>query len=347
MKKFYLIFFNIVFIQSLWAQDPQFTQFYAAPLYHNPAFTGSGYAPRVMMNYRNQWPSLNANFITTMFAIDHYIERANSGIGLMLVNDKQGYNLTNTEIRLLYSYELRINKDNGIRFGLNGGYGFRGLQPGGLIFGDQLNNNGFTGNASQDPISKRDKIQTVNSLDVGGGILYFNPKFFVGASANHITQPELSFLKEPVTNEIPRLPRLFMVHGGYNISLEHLLTSSNYEREFTITPTFLYKQQGQFAQLDMGGYVTYTPFTVGLQYRGIPLGGVFTKFPNQDAISGMIGFRQDNFSFGYSYDLTISGLGAASGGSHEISIAYQLEPMESFRKPKYRSRKKILKCPKF
>ena len=331
---------------SLRAQDPQFTQFYAAPLYHNPAFTGSAYAPRVMFNYRNQWPSLNANFITNMVSVDYFIEAAHSGIGLMMLSDKQGYNLTNNEVRLMYSYELKINPNNGVRFGLNGGYSYRGLDPGGLIFGDQLSNNGLTGDPSQDPLADPLKIQNIENLDVGSGILYFNPNYFLGFSVNHITEPEMSFLKDPV-GEVPRLPRLIMVNGGFNIDLSHLVNSWNYEREFLITPTFLYKQQGQFAQLDMGTYLTYSPFTIGLQYRGIPLSKVINKFPNQDAISGMIGLRYDSFSFGYSYDLTISGLGMQSGGSHEISIAYQFPMPESDRKVKDKFKKKALRCPKF
>lgn len=43
------------------AQDPEFTQFYAAPVYTNPAMAGTGSCNgggRVVLNYRNQWPSL-------------------------------------------------------------------------------------------------------------------------------------------------------------------------------------------------------------------------------------------------------------------------------------------------
>ncbi len=332
--------------QAVMGQDPQFTQFYAAPMYHNPAFTGSGYAPRLMMNYRNQWPSLNANFVTSMFSLDHYIDRFNSGIGVMLLSDKQGYNLSNTEVRLLYSYEMKIDRNNGLRFGLNGGYAFRGLQPGGLVFGDQLEENGtIRPGGTQDPVVNSN-LQSVNNLDVGAGLLYFNPKYFLGASMNHLTEPRLSFFKEPA-GTIPALPRLLVVHGGYNVDLSHLITDSYSEQEFTITPTFLYKKQGPYSQLDVGAYVTYSPLTVGLQYRGIPLTKAFNNFPNQDALSGVIGVRYENFSFGYSYDLTVSGLGARSGGSHEITIAYQLPQMEIERNPRNKVRRKALACPKF
>lgn len=347
MKKLLIVILILFAFQNLKAQDPQFTQFYAAPMYHNPAFTGSGYAPRVMFNYRNQWPSLNANFITSMFSFDYFFESAQSGVGIMALNDNQGYHLVNNEVRLLYSYELKLNPNHGLRLGLNGGYSYRGINPSGLIFGDQLGTNGEIENPTFDPLGKSGVLQDINSLDVGSGILYFNPVFYFGASVNHLTEPKMSYNPDVVPGLESKLPMLIMVNGGYNLDLSHLVDHSREEREFVITPTFLYKQQGQFAQLDLGAYVTYSPLTIGLQYRGIPVSKVVTKFPNQDAISGMIGFRYDNFSFGYSYDLTISGLGAVSGGSHEISVAYQFPTYESDRPIKDKYRKKALRCPKF
>ncbi len=76
---------TLLFGLTIWvtqAQDPQFSQFYANPLYLNPAFAGGALAPRVMMNYRNQWPGLAANYVTTSFAVDHYFANANSIIAL-------------------------------------------------------------------------------------------------------------------------------------------------------------------------------------------------------------------------------------------------------------------------
>ena len=57
-------------------QDPQYSQFYAAPLYLNPAFAGSAMAPRVNFNHRNQWPSLSANFCY-FIAFGRYVSRKN------------------------------------------------------------------------------------------------------------------------------------------------------------------------------------------------------------------------------------------------------------------------------
>ena len=41
--------------ENAFAQDPSFTQFYANPLYLNPAFAGTARCPRLNLNYRNQW----------------------------------------------------------------------------------------------------------------------------------------------------------------------------------------------------------------------------------------------------------------------------------------------------
>src|SRR6201990_763912 len=82
----------LILISVTWvtAQDPQFSQFYAAPLYLNPAFTGSTNQTRVGLNYRNQWPSIDANFTTMSVYADHFMEDINSGIGLIINRDVEG-----------------------------------------------------------------------------------------------------------------------------------------------------------------------------------------------------------------------------------------------------------------
>ncbi len=137
-----IVLFNIIIISTLgniYSQDPEFTQFYANPLYLNPAFSGSVRCPRIALNYRNQWPSLSANYVTTSFSYDQQIEGIYGGLGLLVTNDKAGEaTLRTSTINLIYSYQLKVNRKFSVRFGLQAGYFQRSLDWNKLSFGDML-----------------------------------------------------------------------------------------------------------------------------------------------------------------------------------------------------------------
>src|SRR3954471_14488121 len=82
--------FILVTTQTVTAQDPQFSQFYAAPLYLNPAFAGSTGQARAGLNYRNQCPAIDANFTTMSAFFDYYIEDKKSGVGMIMTRDVEG-----------------------------------------------------------------------------------------------------------------------------------------------------------------------------------------------------------------------------------------------------------------
>ena len=62
MKRYILTLAGILGLMQSYAQDLHFSQFYAAPLYLNPAFAGTAGGPRFILNYRNQWPGINNAF---------------------------------------------------------------------------------------------------------------------------------------------------------------------------------------------------------------------------------------------------------------------------------------------
>jgi type IX secretion system PorP/SprF family membrane protein len=355
MKKLYLgsILLSLVCLNSM-AQDAQFSQFYAAPMYQNPAFAGSAYAPRLIANYRNQWPSINANFVTSAFSVDHYIEKLNSGIGVMVVNDSQGPGrLKSTEMSGIYSYQIQLGEENFLRLGAQGTYSNKSLDYLGLTFGDQYTNRGLTGNASNDPFANKNNISPITFVDYSGGALFYNSKTWLGVTMHHINRPTYTFLNTGAASPIAGcptgdcLPRKLSVSGGLKIPLDNPYSNAaNIGKEFSVSPAFLYKRQGKFDQLDLGFYATYSALTAGLWYRGIPIKKKNITRTNHDAFVFLLGYRQDSFSIGYSYDITISSLGFATGGSHEISIAYQLEPFERSNQRKSRN-KKELSCPKY
>ena len=61
-EKYFLILIIIILsIEGLKGQDPHFSQYYANPLYLNPALAGSQICPRLAFNFRSQWPSITGN----------------------------------------------------------------------------------------------------------------------------------------------------------------------------------------------------------------------------------------------------------------------------------------------
>lgn len=59
-------------------------------------------------------------------------------------------------------------------------------------------------------------------------------------------------------------------------------------------------------------------------YRGLPIIKQYLpNLQNNEAIIALVGWKFDNVSIGYSYDMTVSRLAAArSGGVHELNITY-------------------------
>lgn len=343
MSKQYALLILIVAMSRLaLAQDPQFTQFYAAPQYLNPAFAGSALAPRITVNYRNQWPAIT-NYVTSMVGVDHYIDKVNSGVGLLLINDNQGQgNIRSTEIALQYAYQFQVSESSFVRLGLQGSYVNRNINYFGLTFGDQYTDRGFIqGSVSPDAGllggSPRNKY-----LDFSTGGLFYSDWFWVGASAHHINRPNQDF----VVSDNNRLPIKGSIHAGLRIPLAgYTGLADEQDREISFSPVILYKFQGKYDQLDLGAYLTYSPFTVGAYYRGIPFKKYNQTINNHDAVALLAGYRIDKFSIGYSYDATISTLGN-SGGSHELSLSYIFDKPEGRRGgPKKRNR--ALPCPKF
>jgi type IX secretion system PorP/SprF family membrane protein len=287
-----------------------------------------------------------------LITFDHYIEKYNSGIGFSVLDDKQGSNrIKNTEFSLSYAYQQQIAESSFIRFGIQGTRANKSYDLNGLVFGDQITSGGITNPTSYDPL----KTSKGNAayIDFNSGALLYSPKGFLGVSVSHLVKSKIEYQSTtPNTLDCTTgdcLPSKISINGGWNINLDNPYgNAANADKEFTLTPSFLYKKQGKFSQLDLGAYVTYSPLTFGLFYRGIPIKKKETTRYNHDSIIALAGYRLDNFSFGYSYDLTVSGLGIQTGGSHEISIAYQFEAFESERTSPYKKRlKKQLSCPKF
>lgn len=322
-----------------YAQDVQFSQFYAAPLYLNPAFTGSSERGRAGLNFRRQWPAFNHSFTTVSAFTDYHMKNLNSGVGLIVNQHQEDFlGFQSTEVGFLYAYKLKVAENLVLRAGAQGSLFSKNVNFEDLIFGDQIDIvNGQALGASGEVLNV-DANSTFLSLS--SGLLLYTNDFWFGASVHHINQPNQSFM-----DQNSPLKRKYSFHIGYKFDLAsgNRLRSLSYqfqERSFTLAAN--YKRQGGFSQFDFGAQLYLQPLVFGLSYRGLPFSPLENLF-NSDALITLVGVElNQNVSMAYSYDFTISKLANASGGAHEISLTFR------FGKVSRRSRRDtILPCFKY
>lgn len=342
----YVVFIGAVglfFSRAAYAQDPQYSQYYAAPLYLNPAFAGSELTGRIGFNYRNQWPSIETQFTTFSAYYDTYLNDYNSGVGVLVTQDTEGAaKLRSTSISGIYSYELKIGDNAYFRPGFQATYIRREIGfYDNLVFANQIDPRDPFG-----PLLPGTDIpglgDPVNMLSLTFGGLFFTEDFWIGASAHHVNKPNQSF----IDGDSP-LPTKLSLHAGYRISLGNGGMRQDFthmRRQRYITPTVNYKRQGPFEQLDVGAYFYVEPIVFGVWYRGLPYKRVEEQ-SNRDAIVMMVGLNLlSGLNVGYSFDYTVSQLGIQSGGAHELSLSWTL-PNNHQGEP--RRRDTLLPCPKF
>ncbi len=311
----YLRFISILtFVLVLWgnvrAQDPAFSQFYADPLYLNPALAGATECGRLNLNYRNQWPALGNAFITYSVSYDQNIESINSGFGVLIMSDRQGDGaLTRSGASLFYSYKLKVSDPITISFGVEGSFFQEHLDWQKLKFADQFNieTKDFDLPTSETPPSKN-SIATPDFS--AGAVMNYYDEWFAGVAVSHLTQPDISFYDNTNSN----LPMKYTVHGGVNVNLSKGMLGNFTENDYLLQVNLLYLQQESFNQLNAGLYINKYPFVLGGWFRH--------NFSNPDAAIVLVGVTWNNLRFGYSYDFTVSKVGGSSGGAHEISFSW-------------------------
>jgi len=335
------IFYHVIIIKTImllgifvgtisigFSQDPQFSQFYAASMYLNPAFTGNTIQHRLMGIYRNQWPSVGKAFVSSSFSYDQNLTDLNSGLGIIFTQDKAGTGgLRYTNIGGLYAYYFQINKKLMARFGTKFSYTFRNYDLSKLRFNDQI----ITGS----PATIESLEQGVSYPDFAGGGLLYSEKFWVGIAFDHLNQPNQSFIYENTP-----LPIKSSLHGGYKFIIDERDAQEEHGKSVTVAAN--YKAQEKWDQIDLGAYFNRNPFTLGIWYRGIPIFKRYKAgYSNNDAIILLLGVQSKRMKIGYAYDITISKINNNTGGSHEIAIIYEYD------KKKRKKKRFFVPCAKF
>lgn len=290
------------------AQDPHFSQFYASPLYLNPALTGTADEGRMLFNYRAQWVSLPGEFASYTVSYDHNFHHSGSNLGVLASFDKAGSaGVRSINLGLLYAYTLKVGDQAAVNVGMQAAYGNRTLNYLQLVFGDQLSALGVINQDSQENFADL----SLHYFDLSAGAVFYTPQFWFGVSAAHLNQPRYG-----LGTRADFLPMRISAQMGYKIYFDSYGPD---DQAFSLHPMVYYARQGDMQQLDLAANLSLSPVLMGLGYRGVPIGG---QGWSAAVITG--GFRYQDFAFLYSYDFPVGRLARATGGAHELTLRLDL-----------------------
>ena len=285
-----LIFFALLLRGSiLFAQDPIFSQFYAAPLQLNPAFAGTAQAPFIAANYRMQYPSFVSGAAYSTFAIsyDQSLNQSNSSIGISVMTDDAGQGIfKKTYASAIYSYKVNIREDIQAKIGVEAGLIQSALNWDKLVFYDQLDpiTGGLNPDGTPRPTAELRPTELNKSLfDLSTGFLINAKNFYAGVSAKHIATPNEGFVNANQNLRVG-LPIRWSLHGGYEITLRE---GNRRRAKSFVTPSLLVVKQSDFLQVVGGAYAGFGSLFTGLWYRQTP--------SNSESVIFTVGFRQEYF----------------------------------------------------
>jgi len=307
------VLLQLVIVSRLQAQvDPHFSQYYAYPLWLNPALTGviDGDS-RLTANYKSQWQSISNAYQTAALSGD-FRATDKVGVGFNVIDQKAGsagYNYLAAYGSFGYGISLNGDGTQHLHFGLQAGFINRNFDVGKLEFDDQYNP--LTGFDPSIPSNEYFSTTSATIFDAGTGIYYFSndqsssTNAFGGVSLFHITQPKDQFATDGLDNT---LPMRLTIHGGLRIITSDFLS---------LTPHFIYIMQQKAQEKDI---VLYSEMAAD-ENNSFILGGMY-RFG--DAAIADIGYHSDSMTVGLSYDFNVSQLHSITKtqGGLEISLSY-------------------------
>jgi len=315
---------------EVFGQDPHFSQFYANPMYLNPSFAGTAICPRLVMNYRNQWPSIPGSFVTYNASFDQYYKKIYGGLAVMAMSDRQGEGaLTTQSLAGIYSVRIELSREVILNSGFQARMVNKSIDWDKLTFGDMIDaRDGFIFPTQELP------GRIVHSYaDFGWGFVIYSDKFFAGFAADHLAEPDEGF-----NNESP-LPRKYTGHFGFQIPLGGG-SYGGMQKTSYLSPNFIFQKQWFYHQLNYGLYINKEPIIGGIWFRHF-VNKKYDVAKYQESLIFLLGFQYDKFKFGYSYDYTLSTLTNAAGGAHEFSFTLDMNCPQPTRKFKR------ITCPHF
>jgi len=313
--------------ESTKAQDTKYSLSYSNPISLNPAICGSNSDIKVLLNYKNQWGSLQNGYktysVTALYPLfvgqsnnATILDNSNKG-GSNNVNAKLDFGLnaqkytagafSTLDFDLSIGYNIRLADNHYFSAAILGSYVQKSLDVNSLTFDEQYVLGSYN---STNPNNETVLNNKITYPSVGFGLAwYYNESSklnaFLGASGYNLNKPNETYL-----NGSGQLPRRFTFIGGVKI------IGAN---KIDVTPNVIYMSQNGSQVVSAGIYLDYklnadSKLVIGSYYR------------LNDAVTFLLGFEHKFFTIGYGYDMITSSISKAIPGlnTHNVNLSFKL-----------------------
>ena len=320
---------------KLYAQDPNFSQFFASPLTINPALTSDGESNwRAMTNIRTQTIGIGSPYSTQSFSMDGKLRKIDEdnylGIGGMVLADRSMEGaFKSTYLNFNAAYHLSLdNRGNGLAVGLGFINNNTRVDYSSLTTDQQLSSTGFdralpTGEPNLNP--------SISYSSACAGIMFTHVNDYsflnVGVAGYRFVNSSRSLLDN---NSLYVSPR-YDIHADFGTVLRD---------ELNVTFSALHMMQNGTSSTSIGSSLAFglRPGQFEMDQRRMLNAGIYYRIG--DAIIPYIGYTHNEVQFGLSYDVNVSTVksGSVSTRSFEISLIYKrFSPNSTPRLGRYHS----------
>lgn len=318
-------------ISGVNGQDPQFSQYYSAGAYLNPAMVGLESKTSISLNHREQKLGVDHPFILSQVSFVQPINFADEkskqtgGVGLSVYNDISGVSgyLRKTGMMISAAYNARINVQSTLTFGIQGNHTQKVVDFNKLEWGSQYNPERGYDQSMQSSYSGVVDKTGFTSFNAGA-IFEFQPvtdpkkgptSWYVGLTGSNLNVPDESLVSDIGNLKVPALLKF---HAGL---------SKVVKQKINIQPSVLVMKQRTAYQINVGSYLSWKLNNYAQVNKDIELDAGLWYRLNDSFILGAGGSYQ-GFTLALSYDLNTTSLQydvPADGGTMEISLKYTFQ----------------------
>ena len=301
-KGIIVVIFCLWNLVVLWGQqDVHYTQFYFNRLNFNPAYVGYNGDYTLVFQHRSQWLGLEGAPTGQVLSFDMPLAKNKIGIGGSLIRNSIAIE-SKIDLNTFYAYKMLVGQGT-ISLGLSAS-----LRNFSMDFSDPRLV--ATQNLTMDQaISGARESKWLPNFGIGA--YYESDNFFAGISAPRLLENNIDFDQDFVIES--RQVRQFYIMSGIAIPLQ----------DISIQPMFLLKYvQDIPLSADISVLFSYkNMFTLGTTYR---TGGDLMGPGESIDVLGAIKLKS-NWTFGFSYDLTLSDIRDYQSGTVEALVRFTMK----------------------